>query len=255
MANPTLVGNVTPWAGFTLATIAERLLAAFGLTEDATTLRTIASADESATARTFLRRSVGMLNGRFPSIWSLRETTGTWTSGDHSISLPTQARSVAYVLWDGVPLDPMTRDDELRVANQNTSSGSHSVIKTGTGVRLYRTTGYVTGTNVLVLRLYETPTEAKTYAIGFNTLAPAMTTEGDAIPYSAQFAEWILAKAKELWASELNDTATKQNALLDLKRIEDDLIPDAEAMIEVPHRLKWRFPNPAGMFQRRSIQR
>jgi len=250
VSNPTLVGNVTPWAGFTLATIVERLLAAFGLTEDATTGRTVATADDSAQARVFIRRAFSMMNGRWPSIWSIRTVSATWTAGDHSVQLPTQCRSVLYVLWDGAPLTPITRDDELRNVTPNLSSGVAGTLKTGTGVKFYRTTGYVDGQTSPVLRLYATPTEAKTYEVCFNTLAPALTSDATALPVMAQFQEWVLAKAKELMASELGDANQKQLALIDLKNIETDLIPDTEAMAEIPHRFKWRYPNEAGRNQR-----
>lgn len=253
MANPTLVGNVTPWVGFTLATLCERLLATFGLTEDSTTGRTVASTEEAAQGRVFIRRAVSMLNGRWPSIWSIRTVTGTWTAGDHSVQLPTQCRSILYMLWDGAPLTAISRDDELRNLTPNLSSGVAGTLKTGTGVKFYRTTGYVSGQQSPVVRLYATPTEAKTYEVCFNTLAPGLTVDGDYLPMMAQFQEWVLAKARELWASELNDAPTKQGALVDLKRIEDDLIPDTEAMQEIPHRFKWRYPNQAGRNQRGSV--
>lgn len=252
MANPTLVaGGVSSYAGFTLAQIVERLLSTFGLTEDSTTGRTIATTEESAQARVFVRRAVSMLNGKFPSIWSIRETTGTWIAGDHSLALPADCRSVLYFLFDGLPVVPMTRDDELRIAQANNADGSAQAPKTGDGdVLLYRTTG-VTSSNQIVVRLYDTPSEAKSYAIGYNTLAPALTVDATALPMMTQFQEWVLAKARELWATELNDLIAKSAAGKDLVTIEADLIPDTEAMIEVPHRMKWRFPNPAGVHHRR----
>lgn len=251
MANPTLVGAVTPYAGFTVAQIVERLLSTFGLTEDSSTGRTVATTEESAQARVFVRRAVSMLNGKFPSIWSIRETTGTWTAGDHSLAMPSDCRSILYVVFDGLPLVAMTRDDELRNMQANAADGTAQSPKTGDGnVLLYRTTG-VTSANLIVVRLYDTPAEAKTYSIVYNTLAPALTTDASAMPMMTQFQEWVLAKARELWASELNDLIAKSAAVGDLRTIEADLIPDTEAMLEVPHRMKWRFPNPAGIHHRR----
>lgn len=255
MANPTLAGNQTPYVGFTLAQIVERLLATFGLTEDSTTGRTVASTEEAAQARVFVRRAVSMLNGKFPSIFSIRTVTGTWIAGDHSLALPTQARSILYFMFDGLPLNPMTRDDELRIAQANTASGVAQAPKTGDGnVLLYRTTGIVLGTTSVstpVVRLFDTPAEAKAYEICFNTIAPALTVESDVLPMMQQFQEWVLQKARDLWANELNDLSQKSAAAVSLKEIESDLVPDTEAMLEVPHRLKWRYPNPAGRFQRR----
>lgn len=252
MANPTVVaGGVTPYAGFTVAQIVERLLSTFGLTEDSTTGRTVATTEESAQARVFVRRAFSMLNGKFPSIWSIRETTGTWIAGDHSIALPSDCRSVLYVVFDGLPLNPMTRDDDLRIMQANNADGSAQAPKTGDGrVLLYRTIG-VTSANLIVLRLYDTPADAKTYTVGYNTLAPALTTDASALPIMTQFQEWVLAKARELWATELNDLIAKSAAGKDLVTLESDLVPDTEAMLEVPHRLKWRFPNPAGVHHRR----
>lgn len=256
MANPTLAGNETPFLGFTLATIVERLLATFGLTESAATGRTIATTDESAQARVFVRRAVSMLNGKFPSVFSIRVVTGTWIAGDHSLALPTQCRSLLYFIFDGLPLWPITRDDDLRIRQANTASGVAQAPKTGDGnVLFYRTTGIVLGTtatSVPVVRLYDTPAEAKSYEMCFNTIAAELTTEANVLPMMQQFQEWVLSKARALWASELNDLAQKSAAAVELKQLEDDLIPDTEAMLEVPHRLKWRLPNPAGVHSRRS---
>lgn len=250
MANPTLVGSETPFSGFTLATVVERLLATFGLTEDSTTGRTVATTEESAQARVFVRRAVSMLNGRFPSIWSIREVTGTWTAGDHSVQLPANCRSVLYVLWDGLPLQALSRDDELRILNPNDAAGSASLPKTGGDVLFYRTTGFVSGQIVPVVRLYATPAEAKSYAIGYNSLAPQLTTDGSTLPMMPQFQEWVLAKARELWADELNDLTQKKSSIVALNDIEKTLIPDTEAMLERPARLKWKYPTKAGKFQR-----
>jgi len=250
VANPTLVGSGTPYAGFTVAQMVERLLATFGLTEDSTTGRTVASTEESAQARVFIRRAVSRLNGKFPSIFSLRTTTGTWTAGDHSLSLPSDAKSVLYVLYDGLPLEPMNRVDELKIRTANAADNSAQASKFGDGsVIAWRTTG-VTSTNLIVIRLYDTPAEAKSYEIIYNTLAPALTVDATAMPYSTQYQEWVLVTAREMWATELNDQSTKKMAMMDLAIIEKELEPETEAMIELPHKLGWRFPYEAGRKQR-----
>lgn len=249
MANPTLVSTETPYSGWTLAQIVERLLSAFGLTEDSTTGRTVASVEESAQARAFVRRAFTALNGKFPSIWSIREFSGTWVAGDHSVTLPSNCRSVLYVIWDGLPLDPLTRDDELRIKNARSAAGAEQATKLGTAPSAYRTTGF-TSAGLLVVRLFDTPAEAKTYEVGYNALSPALTVDATALPTMASFQEWVLEKAKELWASELGDTVQLKLSQGQLARIEQDLIPDTEAMLEVPHRFKWRYPNPAGRYNR-----
>lgn len=253
MANPTLVGSETPYSGFTVAQIVERLLATRGLTEDATTGRTVATSDDSAQARVFVRRAVNALNGTFPSVWSIREATGTWIAGDSMIALPQNARAALYVLFDGVPLRAINRDDDLRNRTQNVSNGVAGQLKTGAGVEFYRTVGFtsLSGTDKRpVIQLFATPPEAKSYIIGYNAKAPALTTDADAMPMMDSFQEWVLIKARELWATEVNDTVTKQVAMADLARQEQAMIPELESMLEAPKRMRWRYPNRAGFLQR-----
>ena len=249
MANPTLVSTETPFTGFTVAQIVERLLATFGLTEDSTTGRSPASTENSAQARVFVRRAVSMLSGRFPHVFSIRESSGTWVANDHSVAMPSNCKAVLYFLFDGLPLQAISRDDELRILNPNSAAGVAQAPKTGTDVMFYRVTGF-TSAGLLVLRLYATPGEAKAYTVVYNSLAPALTSDAAEMPMSTQFQEWVLAKARDLWASELNDITAKRSAQADLGEIEKTLIPDLEAMLERPTRLKWRYPNTAGRYPR-----
>lgn len=249
MSNPTLVSSETPYTGFTLAQIVERLFAAFGLTEDSSnTKRTPASTAEQALARNFVRRAVNMLSGKFPSIWSVREVTATWTLGDHSVLTPANCRSVIDVLWNGLPLTPITHDDRMRLLRVNDSAGAEVSPKTGSEVLFWFISG-VTTAGRTILRLVGTPAEAKSYTVVYTSLAPELTVDAGAMPMMLQFQEWALCKAKIMFAEELGDSVQLQIANSALRQIESDLLPDVEGM-EEPRRLKWRYPNQAGKFHR-----
>lgn len=249
MANPTLLASETPYSGFTLAQIVERLLSSFGLSEDSTnTKKTPASTTDQTNARVFVRRAVNVLVGKFPSIWSIREVSSTWVSGDHSVLTPANCRTVIDVLWDGLPLTPITHDDRMRLLRPNDAVGAETSPKTGSEVLFWFISG-VTSAQRTILRLVSTPGEAKSYTVIYTTLAPELTNDAAALPMMLQFQEWVLAQARQLFAEEIGDTVQLGLATAAMKRIEDDLRPDVEGM-EEPRRLKWRYPNQAGRFHR-----
>ena len=243
MANPILATQVTPYLGWTLAQAVEQLLETRGMTEDATTGRTVATASDSAGARTRIRRAVAALHQEFPGYFANRTYTVAWTLGDHSIELPSDVANPLSVMLGGVPLRHLDDEAWLRdtVADADGRDASDQ-IKTTTISKYYRITGVGSTNFYMVMRIYEQPTEASTLEIKYVSKAPALTTDAQVLPYSTEFQEWILHKARLLWSSDANDRVTKQNALEDLQMQTAVVLEAMDGSREAKTVARWRFP-------------
>lgn len=256
MANPTLIGQVTPFTGFTLATFVERLLATRGLTESEATGRTIATAADSSEARERARRAVVQLHLEFPTYFSDRTYSVTWTVGDHSILMPSDFSKARYVLFGGVPLSRLDTEERLRdlksVANGQTAADQLNSVS---GTKFYEVVG-VSEVNATtdparpVMRLYEQPTEASTLEVRYESKPPAMTTDAQVLPYDPIMQEWLLNKARALWASDASDPATARRASEDLDKLTLQVDDHQHGTREGLPSLRWKYPNQMAQYPR-----
>lgn len=248
MANPTLATQVAPYLGWTVAQAVEALLLTRGMTEDATTGRTVATASESAAARSRLRRAVAALHQEFPGYFATRIYTVTWTAGEHSILLPSDVANPLHVKIGGVPLRHLDDEAWLRDTPSDDEGRTESnQVRTATTPRYYRISGVDSTTFYPVLRIYEAPSEADTLEVKYVSKAPALTTDASTLPYSTEFQEWILYKARLIWASDENDRVTKQNALEDLQMQTSVVLDAMEGTRENRSTARWRFPTPGAI--------
>lgn len=232
MTNPTLIAQDTPWAGFTLDSIVEALLAMRGLTNDSTTGRTVAITAEDTDAKRYIRGAINDLNDNFPSAYSTRfYTLASWTADDHSIALPSNVSAVLSVTYDGYPLAPISRDDYYRLLRTDEEGGGLEGEGTGRPSR-YRIMGFSdedAGMGAgdvdyrLVLRLFPTPTDDKELVVEYVALAPAFANDEDALPMTHTMQRWVLYRAAETWAGERGDVALLQTAERERQKVEQTL--------------------------------
>lgn len=254
MADPTLVGDITSFEGFTLTQIVEALLTTRGMTLDSATMRVVASTTEQDEATRRVLRAFMSLNVKFPSVFSERKYTVSWTSGDSMLVLPDAARSVLYVLYGGKNVRPIKREDELRII-QPTAAGGGFQIDMGGYPGYYRIVGYAdAGTNDLrpVIKLFPTPTSpyaAETIIIGYNAKAPLLTLASDgskALPIFDYLQEWVLYKARWIWASDEGDETTKRQCAADIAEQESMIQELLDGSSETPDRIRWEYPTLPG---------
>lgn len=250
MANPTLLAQDTPWGGFTVDAIVETLLNMRGLTNDATTGRTPASTADDADARRCIKLAIDDLFDRFPSTWSVREFTTAWTAGDHSIALPAGFKGVLYVTLGGRPLDPLSRDDYLRILKTDAQGGGVTV---GTparplGYRIVGVTDADTDTDPgdrdwrAVLRIYPTPDSADELVVGYCAEAPSLSVGADPLPIGRSLQRWSLYRAAEIWSAERGDTALLASAERERAKSEETLHSWFDSMRDRPSRATTRYP-------------
>lgn len=252
MSNPTLTTQVTPYTGWTLATAVETLLATRGLSEDSTSGRTIATATESADARRRIRRAVADLHLSFPGIYSDRTyTIAAWTVGDHSAQLPSDFGSIRWVEWGGVPLVPL--DDEARLRDLTSVAGGRSAtdqIQSTSRVRYYRVEGVDSTNSIPVIRLYEQPTEAEECKIRYISRAPQLTTDASVLPYDPVIQEWIISKARALWAADEPDQIIMAAADKGMRESADKVDTLQQGSHEKRSAFRWKFPAPGARYPR-----
>lgn len=250
MANPTLIAQDNPWAGFTLDSIVEALLGMRGLTNDTTTGRTPASTADDADARRFVRSAMDDFHAKFPSLWSTQFYTATWTANDHSINLPANCQSVIAVTFDGYPLDPWSRDDRYRAERPAALGGGfESVPSTRPGA--WRVMGYAdadSGTAAgqqdyrQVLRLFGTPTTAGTLIVEYVALGALVDNATDKLPIGRPIQRWVLYRSGEMWGSERGDDALLQKSLGERAKAEDTLHSWFDGMRDRPTRATTAYP-------------
>lgn len=250
MTNPTLIAQDTPWDGFTLDSIVEALLKPFGLTNDATTGRTLASTAEDADARRYIKQAIDDLHARFPNTWSTRLYTTTWTAGDHSILLPANCEGIFAVTLGGRPLDPLSRDDYLRILKTDAQGGG---VDLGTAARPagYRVTGFADNDPLttsgatdyrLVLRIYPTPSAADTLVVEYAACAPQFANAGDDVPLARPLQRWVLYRALEMWSSDVNNGASLASAERERAKVEETLHSWFDSYQDRPSRATTRYP-------------
>lgn len=245
MTNPTLVGQDTPWGGFTLDAIVEALLAMRGLTNDAATLRTVASVTEDADCKRFIRSAIDDLNTRFPSVWSIRNYTVAWVAGDHSLNLPANCGSVLAVTFNGLSLRPLSRDDYYRIKRGDDEGGGVSLGSTGIP-GYYRIVGFSNTADAdprLVLQLYPTPSAADELIVEYVSVGPEIATDTFDIPLGLPFQRWTLCRAAEIWGSERGDDPLVQRQERERLKVEETLHSWFDAMREKPTRATTRYPH------------
>lgn len=244
MADPTLVSNVTPYTGFTLDQITERLLAARGMTLDSTTGRVVATSGEQTDAYNRVRRAFSLLSTRFPSIFSIQQYSVAWTAGNTMIALPASIRDIVYVSFDGRQLRPLTRIKYLDIIKAADSGGGYKVTGEACYYRVagFSDEGVSPATDYrIVLEIIPNPDSASTdtLIVGYNSKAPALPrTDSDdgavTLPVNEPLQEWILRRAQELWAVDASDTTSRENAEAERLKIEMDLDEMLEANLEYP---------------------
>lgn len=250
MTNPTLIAQDTPSTSFTLDSAVEALLGMRGLTNDTTTGRTPASTQEDTEARRYVRAAIDDLHAQFPSAWSVRLYTTTWTANDHSIALPANVQSIMGVTFGGVPLDSLSDDDYERILKTDAQGGG---VDLGTAARPagYRITGFsdedpLTTSGAqdyrLVLRIYPTPSAASTLIVEYVATAPQFTNAGDYIPLARPLQRWILYRAAEMMAAEKGDTPLLEKSERERAKVEETLYSWFDAVRDRPSRATTRFP-------------
>jgi hypothetical protein len=254
MANPTLVAQDDAWGGWTHSQILDEILRPFGLTNDSTTDRVEASADEVELARDALRLASGYFHAKWTSLWARRLYTVTWTVGDHSIALPADVLAIKRVYFGGYPLDPLSLEDRTRLAN-NDDSGNDWKIEGDTRPRYYYISG-ITDTNAdqtafaPVLRLVIEPDAADELVIEYTARSKAYLSADDAdiLSIAPLFQDWLAQRGVEILASRLGPARTvADSAMMERAKIEDVIQDYLEGTGEFPDRLRWDFPPVASL--------
>lgn len=259
MANPTLISNVTPYKGFTLLEIAERLLATRGMTLDSTTMRTVAIASDQTDAYNRIRRAFDLCARRFPGVFFIQKYSTTWVQNDTLLSLPANCQAPLYVNYDGKTLRRMTRVQRQNILD-GIQSGSQTFKMAGDPM-YYHIAGIANEASAnppdyrLVIELLPHPADAKTIEIGYNARAPQLVsaTAGDTddyLPVDQILQEWILRRAMMLWGADSGDTLTIDVASAELKVLELDMDEISEANLDAPTAIYPEYPTMPE-FQRR----
>lgn len=250
MANPTLVTNVPPWAGFTRTTIHEALLKSRGMTLDSTTGRMVAIASEQSESLDYLRRAFGELNITWPNTFQERTQSATWTADDSQKALADDVGTVLSVRLGGVELRALSRDDYLRLRRSDDQGGG--VGADGEDPAFYRIVG-TTAANLLVLEIMPTPSAADTLEVDYISLPPSLP---DASPTAVirlwpHLAEWLLHRAKEIWAAETGDTSLSTASYQERMKVEKVIDNWLEGTKQYPLRVRWKYPNQTARRGRR----
>lgn len=250
MANPTLVTNVPPWAGFTRTTILEALLKSRGLTLDTSTGRMVAITTEQEEALNYLRRAFGELNVTWPNTFQERTVSVTWTADDSQRALADDVGTVLAVRLGGVELRAISREDYARLRRSDEEGGG--VGAEGETPAFYRIVG-TTEANLLVIEIMPTPSTADTLEVDYMSLAPSLP---DAAPTAVirlwpHLAEWLLHRSKEIWGGETGDSSLVQAAFQDRTKVEKVIDNWLEGTKQYPSRVRWQYPNQAARRARR----
>jgi hypothetical protein len=263
MADPTLISNETPYTGFTLQEIAERLLASRGLTLDATTMRTpVITADETD-AYNRVRRAFALFTAKYPGLFTAQEYETNWTAGDTMLALPANVRDVLYVDFNGKTLRPLSRKMRENIKDGMVSGELQLKLGTGeTGYYCLRGLANV-GTSDdpeyrIVIELLPAPAASITYpiTIGYNIKAPALLSstaeqKDNPIPLAEPMQEWLLRRSQELWATDDGDQVTLTLAKTERAEIEADLNETLEANQEMPIVVLPEYPTLPSYHRRR----
>lgn len=244
MTNPTLIGNVTPYGGFTVESIVERLLASRGMTLDAATGRTIATTTEQTESFNRLRRAMVMMSAKYPGIWTIQEYSVAWIAGDTRINIPLNALNVLYVYFNGVPLTPLNRHMLQGIEASDDSTANYRI--TG-DPRYYAMVGISNSGDAndpiyrQVLELIPAPatTVTDTIRIGYRIRSPELPSstaeeKDNPLPVHEALQEWLLRRSMELWAADEGDQTTTMIAREERMVVEMDLDELIEGMGEYP---------------------
>lgn len=250
MTNPTLITQDTPWRGMTFDQLEERVMAAFGLTNDTTTGRTPATAGEVVAAGTHIKRAFDLLAAEFPSLWNMRTYEVAWTSGDHTIALPSNVMAILSVTLGGNKLRPISRDDYQRLLRTDEAGGD---LGASSKPLYYRIAGHADGGAAgedwrLALRLHPQPGsgyDTLTLAVDYQALAHGYADETDVIALYPFMQGWVLERAKELWAAEMGNSALMGTAREERREHAASIAAWVErGTRETSHaRMTWRYPN------------
>lgn len=245
MTNPTLIGNVTPYGGFTVESIVERLLASRGMTLNSATGRTVATTTEQTEAFDRLRRAMVMLSARFPGVWTIQEYSATWTSGDTRLAVPANCLNVLYVYYNGIPLKPLNRH-HMQAIEASDQSGQDYRISGDTAY--YHVVGITnTGTTddpvyaqvIELIPAPASPNATRTVRIGYRIKSPALPSstaeeKDNPLPIHEALQEWLLRRMMEMWGADEADQTTVQVAREERQVVELDLEELIEGTSEYP---------------------
>ncbi len=250
MTDPTLIAQDTPWRGFTFDEIEERLLASRGLTNDSTTGRTVATTGEVTAAKVHLKRAFDLLNARYPSLWSSRFYSFTWTSGDHSVALPANVMAILNVTWKGRSLKPLTRDDYYRLLRTDDEGGDTAATQDPNNFRVTGFSDEDAGATPgdrdwrIVMRLHPIPASGEAVVVEYLALSSDFTSvEPDPIFLYPFMQGWALERSKELWAAENGDSAIQKVAEGERLKHETDIDRWIEGTRPPASRMTWKYPN------------
>lgn len=257
MTNPTLLTQDTAWRGWTGTEFLDEILRPFGLTNDNTTTRVVASTDEQALARDALRLATTYLFTQFPNVWAKRVYSVTWTADDHSKMLPANVKYVERVFFDGSPVEPITLEDYTRFVQSDTLGGGYKsqyranqLFYFISGIADADTTangGGNTGTPDwrMVLQLAPTPEEAKTLTVHYICKSPdfASADDADYLELDTLFHDWIVNRAAEILCTKLGAARSVLELVQNERmKIEADIFNHLEGTGEMPTRVRWEYP-------------
>lgn len=252
MTNPTVISNVTPYGGFTVESIVERLLASRGMTLDSATGRTVATTTEQTEAFNRLRRAMVMLSARFPGVWTIQEWSAAWVAGDSRVNIPLNALNVLYVYFNGIPLTPLNRHHIQGITRGDDSGGGYKI----TGTPLYYQVVGISNSGDAddpvyrqVLEIIPAPPSdsTETVRVGYRIKSPALPSstaeeKDNPLPVHEALQEWLLRRSMELWGADDGDQTTTTLAREERMVIEMDLDELIEGMGEYPKVATMEYP-------------
>lgn len=251
MANPTLVAQDTSWTGWTVTQLLDEVLRPFGLTNDNTTDRVVASTDEQTLARDAVRLAWTYLNAQYPNVWARRVYTVTWTANDHSIILPANCKYVERVYYNGEPLDSMSMEDRTRLTRSDSEGGGWKI--TDPRPSMYYISGIADNGGAgldwrPVLRLVNTPNDAKTLSVHYIAKAVDLNSSDDADYVEADilYHDWLVNRAVEILAGKLGGArVVAEEAMAERVKVETIIWDHLEGTGEFPDRFRWEYPRAA----------
>ena len=262
MADPTLISSDTTWAGWTVTQLLDETLRPFGLTNDSTTTRVVASTDEETLARDAVRLAATYLNSRFPNVWARRLYSATWVSGDHSVLLPANCKFVERVFYGGLPLDSLSLEDRTRFTQSDEQGGNwktdsdkprYYYISGIADADAVANGGAATGTSDwrMVLRIVNAPVtgfDTEQLVIHMIARSPdfASADDAQAVEFDPLYHDWLVNRAVEVMAGKLGSARSiHDEALAERMKVEGTIFDFLEGTGEYPSRVRWEYPRLA----------
>jgi hypothetical protein len=260
MTNPTLITQDLTWAGWSVSDLIDNTLRPFGLTNDSTKNRVIATTDELGLARDSVRLAATYLNSKYPNVWARRSyTVAAWTSGDDSILLPVGVKYVERVMYGGLPLTSITTEDWTRFTQSDAEGGGYKTtnikpmyyyISGIADADAVANGGSATGTPDwrMVLKLVNTPGsgfDTEELIVYYMARSPDFLAADDAklVEFDPLFQDWLSQRATEIMAQKFGAArGIHDEAYAERIKIEETIFDFLEGTGELPNRVRWQYP-------------